>query len=118
MYQNLSKILLDKLNKKIFLDFEKKKNFQKLGFEKKSFNSSFITIQEGCDKFCSFCVVPFTRGAEYSRNVEDIVNEAKSLTDKGCKEIILLGQNVNAYHGIKKSNIQINLAIYKRISKN
>ena len=112
MYQILPDILLDKLNfKKIFLDFDEEKKFQKLGFDrKKALMSSFITIQEGCDKFCSFCVVPFTRGAEFSRNVEDIVNEAKSLTDKGCKEIILLGQNVNAYHGIGKSNAQTSLA--------
>ncbi len=59
--------------------------------------SSFLTIQEGCDKFCHFCVVPYTRGPEYSRPFQEIIDEAKYLSEKGAKEIILLGQNVNAY---------------------
>ena len=59
--------------------------------------SSFLTIQEGCDKFCHFCVVPYTRGPEYSRPFEQIINEAKEIIESGAKEIILLGQNVNAY---------------------
>ena len=58
---------------------------------------SFLTIQEGCDKFCSFCVVPYTRGPEYSRPFKQIMDEAKELIKNGCKEIILIGQNVNAY---------------------
>jgi tRNA-2-methylthio-N6-dimethylallyladenosine synthase len=61
--------------------------------------AAFLTVQEGCDKFCSFCVVPFTRGAETSRPAADIVAEAQALIDQGVKEITLLGQNVNAYHG-------------------
>ena len=61
--------------------------------------SAFITVQEGCDKFCTFCVVPYTRGAEYSRAPEEIVAEAKRLAAQGAREITLLGQNVNAYHG-------------------
>jgi len=60
--------------------------------------SSFLTIQEGCDKFCHFCVVPYTRGPEYSRPFNQILDEAKYLVDHGTKEIILLGQNVNAYN--------------------
>lgn len=61
--------------------------------------STFLSIQEGCDKFCNFCVVPYTRGSEYSRPVKDILLEAKHLISLGAKEITLLGQNVNAYHG-------------------
>ncbi len=61
--------------------------------------SSFISVQEGCDKFCTFCVVPYTRGAEFSRNVEQVYREALKVVSSGAKEIMLLGQNVNAYHG-------------------
>jgi len=61
--------------------------------------SAFLSVQEGCDKFCSFCVVPYTRGAEYSRPFNDVLVEARKLVDGGAKEITLLGQNVNAYHG-------------------
>ena len=61
--------------------------------------AGFLTVQEGCDKFCTFCVVPYTRGAEYSRPVADIMAEAQRLIAGGTREIALLGQNVNAYHG-------------------
>ncbi len=69
--------------------------------------SSFLTIQEGCDKFCHFCVVPYTRGPEYSRPYDQIIDEAKYLANNGAKEIILLGQNVNAYNykNYKLSNL-------------
>lgn len=62
--------------------------------------SAFLTVQEGCDKFCTFCVVPYTRGAEVSRSVAQIVAEAERLADSGVRELTLLGQNVNAWHGV------------------
>jgi len=73
--------------------------------------SSFLTIQEGCDKFCHFCVVPYTRGPEYSRPFKQILDEAKCLVDNGAREIILLGQNVNAYdnEGYRLSDLIINI---------
>jgi len=61
--------------------------------------ASFLTVQEGCDKFCTFCVVPYTRGAEVSRTVQQIVDEAQGMVDAGVREVTLLGQNVNAWHG-------------------
>src|SRR5262249_47379309 len=61
--------------------------------------SAFVTVQEGCDKFCTFCVVPYTRGAEVSRPIAKIVDDVKRLADNGVREITLIGQNVNAYHG-------------------
>ena len=71
--------------------------------------SSFLTIQEGCDKFCHFCVVPYTRGPEYSRPFDQIINEAKEIIQSGAKEIILLGQNVNAY-SYKNENKEFRLS--------
>jgi tRNA-2-methylthio-N6-dimethylallyladenosine synthase len=61
--------------------------------------TAFLTVQEGCDKFCAFCVVPYTRGAEVSRPAERVIGEARDLVERGVREITLLGQNVNAYHG-------------------
>jgi tRNA-2-methylthio-N6-dimethylallyladenosine synthase len=90
-----------KKNKKIELtEFDPISKFKYLSKIKNETGkvSSFLTIQEGCDKFCHFCVVPYTRGPEYSRPFSQILDEAKYLIDHGTKEIILLGQNVNAYN--------------------
>ena len=75
--------------------------------------SSFLTIQEGCDKFCKFCVVPYTRGPEFSRSINELVIEAKQLVDNGSKEITLLGQNVNAYNYKEKKLSDLILEISK-----
>ena len=72
--------------------------------------TAFLTVQEGCDKFCSFCVVPYTRGAEYSRPVAAVLAEAKRLVAAGAREITLLGQNVNAYHGEGPAGVTWGLA--------
>jgi len=92
---------LEKKSKKInFTEFDVIEKFDNLNSVNNSCNkiSSFLTIQEGCDKFCKFCVVPYTRGAEYSRSIKELVTEAKQLVKNGSSEIILLGQNVNAYN--------------------
>ena len=102
-YQNINDTIL-KLEKKSipinFTEFDVVEKFDSLNSFKNSDNkiSTFLTIQEGCDKFCKFCVVPYTRGAEFSRSIKELVLEAKQLVDNGAKEICLLGQNVNAYN--------------------
>ena len=81
-------------------DFLQNEKFNHLVYNSSNIVSEFVSIQEGCNKFCTFCVVPYTRGAEFSRSVEDIQKEILKYKEKGIQEIILLGQNVNAYHGI------------------
>ena len=78
-------------------DFPALEKFDSLNAPQSSGISAFLTVQEGCDKFCTFCVVPYTRGSEHSRPPEAIVTEARQLAEKGAREIVLLGQNVNAY---------------------
>ncbi|MEM8959457.1 MAG: tRNA (N6-isopentenyl adenosine(37)-C2)-methylthiotransferase MiaB, partial [Pseudomonadota bacterium] len=81
-------------------EFPEQDKFARLGARtKRSAPTAFLTVQEGCDKFCAFCVVPYTRGAEVSRPVAQVMAEAGDLADRGVREITLLGQNVNAYHG-------------------
>jgi len=95
---------ISKLEKKLnpinITEFDVIEKFDSLNTLKNTDNkiSSFLTIQEGCDKFCKFCVVPYTRGAEYSRSIDELVIEANQLVENGAREINLLGQNVNAYN--------------------
>ena len=101
-YQNLPELIakVDPINKykNIDIDFPTIPKFDQLNAKiEERGPSAFLTIQEGCDKFCTFCVVPYTRGAEYSRPLKSIIDEAKKLIDVGVKEITLLGQNVNAW---------------------
>ena len=104
----------DKRSKYLENNFPEESKFDFFPEQKVNGYSAFVTIQEGCDKFCSFCVVPYTRGAEYSRSVNEIKFDVESLVSRGVKEITLLGQNVNSYHGKKTINngqkIQYNLA--------
>ena len=121
-----------KINDTILNFVERKKKIEETEFDAiakfKYFNkiknnsgkiSSFLTIQEGCDKFCHFCVVPYTRGPEYSRPFKQILDEAKYLADSGTQEIILLGQNVNAYNNEKYrlSNLILEIEKFSKIKR-
>ena len=86
-------------------DFPAESKFDSLPAPQKSAAAAFLAIQEGCDHFCSYCVVPYTRGCEYSRPMKEIVKEAKALVKLGAKEIMLLGQNVNGWHGDKGKDL-------------
>ena len=105
-YHKINETILDYIKKKKKIEQTDFDPFSKFDYLSKINNesgkvSSFLTIQEGCDKFCHFCVVPYTRGPEYSRPFNQIIDEAKYLVENGTKEIILLGQNVNAYKNEK-----------------
>ena len=95
--QVIPNLLKKKSFEKVHIDFLSEEKFNSLTLSKSNKTSSMITVQEGCDKFCSFCVVPYTRGAEFSRPVEDIYAETKDVVEKGSSEITLLGQNVSSY---------------------
>ncbi|MEO5805434.1 tRNA (N6-isopentenyl adenosine(37)-C2)-methylthiotransferase MiaB [Devosia sp.] len=95
-------------------DFPEEDKFDHLPLARKEVTikrglTAFLTVQEGCDKFCSFCVVPYTRGAEVSRPVRQVLAEARNLAAAGVKEITLLGQNVNAYHGLDEAGNTVGL---------
>ncbi|WP_299777870.1 tRNA (N6-isopentenyl adenosine(37)-C2)-methylthiotransferase MiaB [uncultured Roseobacter sp.] len=93
-------------------DFPEEDKFERLKRRPKAARapSAFLTVQEGCDKFCAFCVVPYTRGAETSRPVARILEEAQDLVERGVREVTLLGQNVNAYHGMGADGREQSLA--------
>jgi len=91
--------MLETSDKFVSDEFTQNEKFKNLLYNSAGGVSEFVSIQEGCDKFCSFCVVPYTRGPEFSRPVNDILSEIKKYVNQGVKEIIFLGQNVNAYHG-------------------
>ena len=116
--QNISQVVDDILNNKeidkpILTDLNPCDKFEKLNkteFSRVGTVSEFLTIQEGCDNFCTYCIVPHTRGREFSRSVDEILSEAKKMLVCGVKEITLLGQNVNSYNGETKNGSRANLA--------
>lgn len=91
-------------------DFPELEKFDSLPAQQADGATAFLSIQEGCDKFCTYCVVPYTRGAEISRKVEAIIKDAKNLVSQGVKDITLLGQNVNAYNGKNTHGKELSLA--------
>ena len=111
-YHKLPDLINNSEKKPVALDLDQSGKFDQShrGNTSSQKVSSFLTVQEGCDKFCTFCVVPYTRGKEYSRPVSEIINEAKELIRGGAREIVLLGQNVNAYHGLGKDSRSWSLA--------
>lgn len=123
-YHNLPKMIKqafnqyynEKKNRIIDVEFKTEEKFASLPHTRNIKGiSEFVAIQSGCDKFCTYCIVPYTRGREYSRPEKDVLDEIKVLADKGIKEITLLGQNVDNYHGLNKNGKEIDLAelIYK-----
>jgi tRNA-2-methylthio-N6-dimethylallyladenosine synthase len=97
--------------KQIDVSFPAIEKFDHLPMNTRSNISAYLTIMEGCNKFCSYCIVPYTRGEEISRNFSDVMHEAKNLVQTGAREIILLGQNVNDYYGKLHDDTEANLAL-------
>ena len=123
-YHQINKVILklEKKSKQInSTEFDVVEKFDTLNSYKNSDNkvSSFLTIQEGCDKFCKFCVVPYTRGAEFSRSTKELVEEAINLVANGAREINLLGQNVNAYNfkGKKISDLILEMSKIENLKR-
>jgi tRNA-2-methylthio-N6-dimethylallyladenosine synthase len=123
-YHEINNMILNLENNEKSINFTEFDVIKKFDIIKKIKNSdskvsSFLTIQEGCDKFCKFCVVPYTRGAEFSRSINELVEEAKQLVDNGIKEITLLGQNVNAfnYEGKKLSDLILKISKIKELKR-
>ena len=108
-YHNLPN-MLEENNTEVNDEFTQNEKFKNLLYNSAGGVSEFVSIQEGCDKFCSFCVVPYTRGPEFSRPVKDIIIEIEKYVNQGVKEIIFLGQNVNAYHGQGQNGKSTDLA--------
>ncbi len=114
-YHRLPELLERSANERVIdTDFPQEDKFAHLPAPKRETTiarglTAFLTVQEGCDKFCSFCVVPYTRGAEVSRPVAQVLAEARRLAEAGVREITLLGQNVNAYHGLDEDGDPIGL---------
>ena len=106
----LKKIKQKKQSGILDTDFPCESKFDFLPENKATGGCSFLAVQEGCNNFCTYCVVPYTRGVEYSRPVKDVIDEAKNLIATGTLEINLLGQNVNSYHGEDEKGVERNLA--------
>ena len=113
--QTLHKLpaMLNSSDKKTQVDisFPEIEKFDRLPLPKAESSQAFVTVMEGCSKYCSFCVVPYTRGEEVSRDFDDILTEASHLANQGVREINLLGQNVNAYRGSTFDNRDVDLAL-------
>jgi tRNA-2-methylthio-N6-dimethylallyladenosine synthase len=100
MFSKLPELLeeINGTNKRILaIDEDGEVNFDRLVTQRQDRHKAFVSVMRGCDNYCSYCIVPYVRGREFSRPVEDIINEVKGLADDGCKEVMLLGQNVNSY---------------------
>ena len=119
MYHKIPQILHEVAQKKehfgiVNTEFPADSKFDFLPENKAQGACSYLAVQEGCNNFCTYCVVPYTRGAEYSRPVADVLKEAKRLIDTGTLELNLLGQNVNSYHGEDENGKERNLAYLLR----